>query len=51
MDALGMVFLEEVSNTSDIVGRKPILYGSIITFLIGSALCGAAQCFPSTGSC
>ncbi|THU87242.1 MFS general substrate transporter, partial [Dendrothele bispora CBS 962.96] len=28
---------------SDIVGRKPILYGSIIIFLIGSALCGAAQ--------
>ncbi|KAG2144779.1 major facilitator superfamily domain-containing protein [Suillus cothurnatus] len=24
-------------------GRKPILYGSIIIFLIGSALCGAAQ--------
>lgn len=28
---------------SNIVGRKPILYGSIIIFLIGSALCGAAQ--------
>ncbi|OSD00959.1 MFS general substrate transporter [Trametes coccinea BRFM310] len=28
---------------SDILGRKPILYASIIIFLIGSALCGAAQ--------
>ncbi|KAG2078130.1 MFS general substrate transporter [Suillus decipiens] len=28
---------------SDISGRKPILYGSIVIFLIGSALCGAAQ--------
>jgi len=30
-------------RTSDIVGRKPILYGSILIFLLGSALCGAAQ--------
>ncbi|KAJ3732293.1 MFS general substrate transporter [Lentinula guzmanii] len=28
---------------SDITGRKPILYGCISIFLIGSALCGAAQ--------
>ncbi|KAJ7581208.1 MFS general substrate transporter [Mycena floridula] len=28
---------------SDIIGRKPILYASIGCFLIGSALCGAAQ--------
>ncbi|KAG1877930.1 MFS general substrate transporter [Suillus subalutaceus] len=28
---------------SNIVGRKPILYGSIVIFLIGSALCGAAK--------
>ncbi|KAJ3725813.1 MFS general substrate transporter [Lentinula raphanica] len=28
---------------SDITGRKPILYGCITIFLIGSALCGAAQ--------
>ncbi|KAF5389816.1 hypothetical protein D9757_003708 [Collybiopsis confluens] len=28
---------------SDIIGRKPILYGCIVVFLIGSALCGAAQ--------
>jgi EmrB/QacA subfamily drug resistance transporter len=28
---------------SDLVGRKPILYSSIVIFLIGSALCGAAQ--------
>ncbi|KAJ4487828.1 MFS amino acid permease [Lentinula aciculospora] len=28
---------------SDITGRKPILYGCILIFLVGSALCGAAQ--------
>ncbi|TFK42411.1 major facilitator superfamily domain-containing protein [Crucibulum laeve] len=28
---------------SDLIGRKPILYASITIFLIGSALCGAAQ--------
>ncbi|KAJ7063414.1 MFS general substrate transporter [Mycena amicta] len=28
---------------SDIFGRKPLLYSCIICFLIGSALCGAAQ--------
>ncbi|KAG2143358.1 MFS general substrate transporter [Suillus cothurnatus] len=28
---------------SDILGRKPVLYGCILMFLIGSALCGAAQ--------
>jgi len=28
---------------SDIFGRKPVLYAAIVTFLIGSALCGAAQ--------
>lgn len=28
---------------SDITGRKPILYGCILIFLLGSALCGAAQ--------
>ncbi|KAJ8463511.1 hypothetical protein ONZ51_g10204 [Trametes cubensis] len=28
---------------SDITGRKPVLYTSIVIFLIGSALCGAAQ--------
>ncbi|KAH7929620.1 MFS general substrate transporter [Leucogyrophana mollusca] len=28
---------------SDIIGRKPMLYGSIAIFLFGSALCGAAQ--------
>jgi MFS family permease len=30
-------------HSSDLFGRKPILYGSILIFLIGSALCGAAQ--------
>ncbi|TFK30129.1 MFS general substrate transporter [Coprinopsis marcescibilis] len=28
---------------SDLIGRKPILYSSILIFLIGSALCGASQ--------
>ncbi|KAI0040909.1 MFS general substrate transporter [Auriscalpium vulgare] len=28
---------------SDLIGRKPILYAAIGTFLVGSALCGAAQ--------
>ncbi|KAI0064904.1 MFS amino acid permease [Artomyces pyxidatus] len=28
---------------SDLVGRKPILYFTIVTFLVGSALAGAAQ--------
>ncbi|KAI0082659.1 MFS general substrate transporter [Panus rudis PR-1116 ss-1] len=28
---------------SDLFGRKPILFASIFVFLIGSALCGAAQ--------
>ncbi|KAH8119468.1 MFS general substrate transporter [Phellopilus nigrolimitatus] len=30
---------------SDIIGRKPILFFSISIFLLGSALCGAAQTF------
>ena len=30
---------------SDIIGRKPILFGSIGIFIFGSALCGAAQSF------
>ncbi|KAH9071142.1 MFS general substrate transporter [Lactarius deliciosus] len=28
---------------SDLIGRKPVLYSSILIFLLGSALCGAAQ--------
>ena len=28
---------------SDIIGRKPVLYTSVFFFLLGSALCGAAQ--------
>ncbi|KIJ41235.1 hypothetical protein M422DRAFT_68286 [Sphaerobolus stellatus SS14] len=28
---------------SDMIGRKPILFGCIVVFLIGSALCGAAK--------
>lgn len=28
---------------SDIIGRKPIMFGCILIFLFGSALCGAAQ--------
>ncbi|EGG11597.1 uncharacterized protein MELLADRAFT_33238 [Melampsora larici-populina 98AG31] len=31
---------------SDAVGRKPVLVGSIVMFLVGSALCGAAQNLP-----
>lgn len=31
------------AKLSDILGRKPILYGCILVFLVGSALCGAAQ--------
>ncbi|KAI0699708.1 MFS general substrate transporter [Cytidiella melzeri] len=37
--SLGTIY----GKASDIVGRKPILYASIVIFLIGSALCGAAQ--------
>ncbi|KAF9246286.1 MFS general substrate transporter [Melanogaster broomeanus] len=37
--SLGPVY----GKLSNITGRKPILYGCIIIFLIGSALCGAAQ--------
>ncbi|EUC58681.1 MFS transporter [Rhizoctonia solani AG-3 Rhs1AP] len=36
---------------SDLVGRKPILFGSIAVFLIGSALCGAAQNFAWLAIC
>ncbi|CAE6475829.1 hypothetical protein ACGC1H_007256 [Rhizoctonia solani] len=36
---------------SDIVGRKPILFGAIAVFLIGSALCGAAQSFTWLAIC
>ncbi|KAI0798031.1 MFS general substrate transporter [Abortiporus biennis] len=32
-----------VGKLSDLIGRKPILYTCIMIFLIGSALCGAAQ--------
>ncbi|KAG6814514.1 hypothetical protein H0H92_000039 [Tricholoma furcatifolium] len=28
---------------SDLIGRKPILYATILIFLVGSALCGAAK--------
>ncbi|KZP12598.1 MFS general substrate transporter [Athelia psychrophila] len=37
--ALGPLY----GKLSDILGRKPILFASIGIFLIGSALCGAAQ--------
>lgn len=32
-------------------GRKPVLYGSISIFLVGSALCGAAQDFTWLAAC
>ncbi|KAG9314833.1 MFS general substrate transporter [Chiua virens] len=31
------------AKASNILGRKPVLYGCIIIFLIGSGMCGAAQ--------
>ncbi|OLL25095.1 putative MFS-type transporter, partial [Neolecta irregularis DAH-3] len=37
------VFLPLYGKLSDLVGRKPVLYGTIVIFLIGSALCGLAQ--------
>ncbi|KIK90429.1 hypothetical protein PAXRUDRAFT_681387 [Paxillus rubicundulus Ve08.2h10] len=37
--ALGPLY----GKLSDMFGRKPILYSSIIIFLLGSAFCGAAQ--------
>ncbi|KAL1742377.1 major facilitator superfamily domain-containing protein [Schizophyllum fasciatum] len=37
--ALGPLY----GKLSDLTGRKPILFSSIFLFLIGSALCGAAQ--------
>ncbi|KAH7929758.1 MFS general substrate transporter [Leucogyrophana mollusca] len=37
--ALGPLY----GKLSQILGRKPMLYGCILIFLIGSALCGAAQ--------
>jgi MFS family permease len=42
--------LTDVVDTSELFGRKPVLYGSIIIFLIGSALCGAAQCMLPRGN-
>ncbi|EIW85069.1 MFS general substrate transporter [Coniophora puteana RWD-64-598 SS2] len=37
--ALGPLY----GKLSNLIGRKPILYSCIVIFLIGSALCGAAQ--------
>lgn len=36
-------FIPLWGRLSDLIGRKPILFGAIIVFLIGSALCGASQ--------
>lgn len=36
-------FIPLWGRLSDLIGRKPILYGAILTFLLGSALCGASQ--------
>lgn len=30
---------------ADVIGRKPVLFFAIATFLFGSAMCGAAQNF------
>ncbi|KAF8608521.1 MFS general substrate transporter [Ceratobasidium sp. AG-I] len=38
-------------KVSDLVGRKPILFAAIAAFLIGSALCGAAQSFAWLAIC
>lgn len=36
---------------SDLVGRKILLQASIIIFMVGSALCGAAQSFTMLAVC
>ncbi|CAE6446452.1 unnamed protein product [Rhizoctonia solani] len=36
---------------SDLIGRKPVLFAAIAVFLIGSALCGAAQNFAWLAVC
>ncbi|CAE6445742.1 putative transporter C3H1,06c [Rhizoctonia solani AG-1 IB] len=36
---------------SDLVGRKPVLFAAIAVFLVGSALCGAAQNFAWLAIC
>lgn len=36
-------FTPMYGQCSNLFGRKPMLYGSILLFLFGSALCGAAQ--------
>ncbi|EJU00412.1 MFS amino acid permease [Dacryopinax primogenitus] len=36
---------------ADLIGRKPTLYFSIVVFLLGSALCGAAQNFIWLAAC
>ncbi|KAG2158308.1 MFS general substrate transporter, partial [Suillus bovinus] len=41
--SLGPLYGKLSDITGQSAGRKPILYGSIVIFLIGSALCGAAQ--------
>lgn len=36
---------------SDLVGRKILLQGAILVFMVGSALCGAAQSFTMLAIC
>lgn len=36
---------------SDLVGRKMLLHVAIVVFMIGSALCGAAQSFTMLAVC
>ncbi|KZT58571.1 MFS general substrate transporter [Calocera cornea HHB12733] len=36
---------------ADLIGRKKVLYFSIVTFLFGSAMCGAAQNFIWLAAC
>lgn len=37
------VFLPMTGRLAQVFGRKPVLLGSVITFAIGSAMCGAAK--------
>lgn len=45
MLSLSQGFSPLYGKLSDIIGRKPILFFSIVIFLLGSALCGAAKSF------
>lgn len=48
---LGASLAPLYGKLSDLVGRKVLLQGSIVIFMIGSALCGAAQSFTMLVIC